>query len=91
MDETPLPAPNCGWLLVRESAFPDGIPACETQLDAWRLALQAQRSGYYAAVFETAEQAAARADILDVYETAARQPAAVAKQLGRLVKHRLKK
>ena len=91
VDETPLPAPNCGWLLVRESAFPDGIPACETQLDAWRLALQAQRSGYYAAAFETAEQAAARADILDVYETAARQPAAVAKQLGRLVKHRLKK
>ena len=29
----PPPAPNCGWVLVRESAFPDGIPAC-TSLEA---------------------------------------------------------
>ena len=33
----------------------------------------------------------ARADILNAYETAAAQPAAVARQLGRLVKHRLQK
>ena len=29
----PPPAPNCGWVLVRESAFPDGIPACTSQRD----------------------------------------------------------
>lgn len=87
--EEPLPAPNCGWMLVRESAFPQGIPDCKNQHDAWRLALIAQANGAYAASFETAAQAVARADILNVYETAAAQPAAVAKQLGRLIKHRL--
>ena len=87
--EEPLPAPNCGWMLVRESAFPQGIPDCKSQHDAWRLALIAQANGAYAASFETAAQAVARADILNAYETAAAQPAAVAKQLGRLIKHRL--
>lgn len=91
VDEAPLPAPNCGWMLVRESAFPDGIPECKTQLDAWRLALTAQENGAYAAPFETAAQAVARADILNAYETAAARPADVAKQLGRLIKHRLQK
>ena len=87
--EEPLPAPNCGWMLVRESAFPQGVPDCKNQHDAWRLALIAQANGAYAASFETASQAVARADILNAYETAAAQPAAVAKQLGRLIKHRL--
>ncbi len=91
VDETPLPAPNCGWMLVRESAFPNGIPACKTQEDAWRLVLKAQANGAYAAPFETTVQAVGRADILDAYETAAAQPAAVAKQFGRLIKHRLQK
>ena len=87
----PPPAPNCGWVLVRESAFPDGIPACTSQRDAWKLALTAQKNGAYAAAFEPLTRSAARADILNEYETAAAQPAAVAKQLGRLVKHRLQK
>ena len=87
----PPPAPNCGWVLVRESAFPDGIPACISQRDAWKLALTAQKNGAYAAAFEPLTRSAARADILNEYETAAAQPAAVAKQLGRLVKHRLQK
>ena len=87
----PPPAPNCGWVLVRESAFPDGVPTCVSQRDAWRLALTAQKNGAYAAAFEPLTQSAARADILAVYETAAAQPAAVAKQLGRLVKHKLQK
>ena len=87
----PPPAPNCGWVLVRESAFPDGIPACTSQRDAWKLALIAQKNGAYAAAFEPLTRSAARADILNEYETAAAQPAAVAKQLGRLVKHRLQK
>lgn len=91
VDETPLPAPNCGWMLVRKSAFPDGIPACQTQDDAWRLALTAQANGAYTAPFETTVQAVGRADILDAYETAAAQPVAVAKQFGRLIKHRLQK
>lgn len=87
----PPPAPNCGWVLVRESVFPDGIPACTGQRDAWKLALTAQKNGAYAAAFEPLTRSAARADILNEYETAAAQPAAVAKQLGRLVKHRLQK
>lgn len=87
----PLPAPNCGWLLVREASFLDGIPPCTTQRDAWQLALTAQAAGYYAAAFETAAQAAARADVLDVYEADAARPAAVAKHLGRLIKHKLQK
>ena len=78
----PPPAPNCGWVLVRESAFPDGIPACTSQRDAWKLALTAQKNGAYAAAFEPLTRSAARADILNEYETAAAQPAAVAKQLG---------
>ena len=59
--------------------------------DAWQLALTAQSAGYYAAAFETAAQAAARADVLDVYEADAARPAAVAKHLGRLIKHKLQK
>ena len=43
------------------------------------------------AAFETAAQAAARADVLDVYEADAARPAAVAKHLGRLIKHKLQK
>ena len=91
IDDTPLPAPNCGWVLVRESAFPQGIPDCKTQRDAWKLALAAQANGAYAACFETAAQSVARADILAEYETAAAEPAAVVKQLGRLIKHKLQK
>ncbi|WP_455502241.1 rhamnan synthesis F family protein [Gemmiger sp.] len=91
IDDTPLPAPNCGWVLVRESAFPQGIPDCKTQRDAWKLALTAQANGAYAACFETAAQSAARADILAEYESAAAEPAAVAKQFGRLIKHKLQK
>ena len=87
----PPPAPNCGWVLVRESVFPDGIPACTGQRAAWKLALTAQKNGAYAAAFAPLTRSAARADILNEYETAAAQPAAVAKQLGRLVKHRLQK
>ena len=87
----PPPAPNCGWVLVRESAFPDGIPAGTSQRDAWKLALTAQKNGAYAAAFEPLTRSAARVDILNEYETAAAQPAAVAKQLGRLVKHSLQK
>lgn len=51
----PPPAPNCGWVLVRESAFPDGIPACTSQRDAWKLALTAQKNGAYAAAFGAAD------------------------------------
>lgn len=91
IDDEPLPAPNCGWMLVRESAFPQGIPECRTQRDAWQLALTAQANGAYSASFETTVQSVARADILNVYETAAAEPGAVAKQLGRLIKHRLQK
>lgn len=91
INEDPLPAPNCGWLLVREAAFTGGIPACTNQNDAWQLALTAQAGGYYAAAFETPAHAAARADILEVYAAGAETPAAVAKQLGRLIKHKLQK
>ena len=87
----PPPAPNCGWVLVRESAFPDGIPACTSQRDAWKLALTAQKNGAYAAAFVAADPVRGAGGYLNVYETAAAQPAAVAKQLGRLVKHRLTK
>ena len=91
INSDPLPAPNCGWMLVRESAFPQGVPDCKDQHDAWKLVLTAQANGAYAACFETTVQSAARADIVSEYESAAAQPAAVAKQLGRLVKHRLQK
>ena len=53
--------------------------------------LTAQENGAYAGPFETAAQAVARADILNAYETVAARPADVAKQLGRLIKHRLQK
>ena len=52
---------------MRESAFPDGIPACTSQRDAWKLALTAQKNGAYAAAFEPLTRSAARADILNEY------------------------
>ena len=91
VNTTPPPAPNCGWLLLRETAFPDGIPACRNQQEAWQLALTAQRNGYFSASMESFRQAAAQADILDIHTAAAQQPAAVAKQFGRLIKHKLQK
>ena len=79
------------YRIILKNLFLDGIPPCTTQRDAWQLALTAQAAGYYAAAFETAAQAAARADVLDVYEADAARPAAVAKHLGRLIKHKLQK
>lgn len=49
---TRRPRPTAVGCLCRESAFPDGIPACTSQRDAWKLALTAQKNGAYAAAFE---------------------------------------
>ena len=53
--------------------------------------LKAQQNGFYSASFTTAAQSAAAADQLALYYQQAADPKAVAKQLGRLVKHKLKK
>lgn len=87
----PPPAPHAGWVLVRSDAFPQGVPIVEQEIDCWLLPLIAQQNGYYSATFESVGQAAARAAYGDVYIQASADPAAVAKQLGRLVKHKLKK
>ncbi len=90
LNEAPPPAPYAGWALVRAAAFPQGVPSNQSDQDAWLLPLLAQKNGYYSATFESASQAAARTEYLNTYVLAAAQPGAVAKQLGRLVKHKLK-
>ena len=89
----PPPAPACGWVLVRLAAVADGdtLPTVTTPADAWLLPLKAQQNGFISADFTTAAQAAARADQLALYQQQAADLKAVAKQLGRLVKHKLKK
>ena len=88
--EDPPPAPCAGWALVRRAAFPQGIPVGKAMQDIWLLPLLAQQNGYYSATFESASQAAARTEHLCMYARAASEPAAVVRQLGRLVKHKLK-
>lgn len=90
LGENPPPTPHAGWALIREKAFPQGAAVVNSKRDIWLLPLTAQQNGYYSATFESAGQAAARAGFGDVYVRAASEPIAVAKQLGRLIKHRLK-
>lgn len=89
LDENPPPAPCAGWALLREDAFPMGIPILKDPADLWQLPLMAQQNGYYSATFESTLQAAARGEQLRVYMNAAEQPGALAKQLGRLGKRAL--
>ena len=87
--EDPPPAPLAGWALVREAAFPSGIPPVSGAGECWRLPLAAQQNGFYTVVFAPPVQAGADADQLTCALRASAAPTAVAKQLGRLVKHRL--
>lgn len=92
LGQNPPPAPACGWALVRLAAVADGdtLPAITTPADAWLLPLKAQQNGFISASFTTAAGAAAAADQLALYYRQAADPGAVAKQLGRLVKHKFK-
>lgn len=90
LDNDPPPAPHSGWALVRLDAFPKGLPIVEQEIDCWLMPLIAQQNGYYSATFESVGQASARAGYGDAYVRAWAKPAAVAKQLGRLAKHKLK-
>lgn len=89
LDDNPPPAPCAGWALLRDSAFPAGIPRLDGPADLWRLPLTAQQNGYYSATFESTLQASARGEQLGIYMRAAEQPGALAKQLGRLGKRAL--
>ena len=93
LGQNPPPAPACGWALVRLAAVADGdtLPAITTPEDAWLLPLKAQQNGFFSASFTTAAQSAAAADQLALHYQQAADPKAVAKQFGRLVKHKLKK
>lgn len=91
MADDPPPAPLAGWALVRCEALAQELPLETMPHARWLLPLLAQKNGYYSATFETAAQAAARADYWQTCVRAANEPAAVAKQLGRLVKHKLKR
>lgn len=88
---TPPKAPVAGWALVREAALHGADLDLQSGDCCWRLPLRAQKNGFYSAVFETAAHAAARAEQLWVYQAASEAPSAVAKQLGRLVKHKLER
>ena len=69
----------------------DTLPAITAPEDAWLLPLKAQQNGFFSASFTTAAQSAAAADQLVLHYQQAADPKAVAKQFGRLVKHKLKK
>ena len=66
-------------------------PAITAPEDAWLLPLKAQQSGFFSASFTTVAQSAAAADQLALHYQQAADPKAVARQFGRLVKHKLKK
>ena len=93
LGQNPPPAPACGWALVRLAAVAgsDTLPAITAPEDAWLLPLKAQQNGFFSASFTTAAQSAAAADQLVLHYQQAADPKAVAKQFGRLVKHKLKK
>lgn len=91
INDDPPPASHAGWALVRTAAFAQGVPEIRQARDVWLLPLLAQKSGYATAVLEREAQRAAAADVLALYMQAAEEPATLAKQLGRLAKHRLKR
>lgn len=88
-EDFPPPPPLVGWLLVRKKAFPQGMPVVEGVQQAWLMILQAQKNGYYTADFESDRHASGKGEQLQVYIRTSRNPVRVAKQLGRLAKHRL--
>lgn len=90
LNDDPPPAPLAGWAIVRDEVVPAEASLETIENARWLLPLLAQKNGYYSATFETATQAAARADYGQVYVRRANEPAAVAKQLGRLIKHKIK-
>ena len=87
----PPPAPLAGWAIVRREALASEQPGLQAVPDFWRLPLTAQANGYYTATFQTLAQASARTVQLSAYMQAGQTPTALAKQLGRLAKHRLKR
>lgn len=82
-------APVAGWALVRSAALEDVCPDLQGKDVCWRLPLLAQKNGFYSAVFDSEAQAGARAEQLALYRQASQAPSAVARQLGRLAKHRI--
>lgn len=85
----PPPVPNDGWALVRTQALGGAVPPCNSARDAWLLPLLAQKNGYTCRTFAAEARSAACADVLAVAADTLQTPAATAKQLGRLAKHRL--
>ena len=86
---------TCRWAKTRPRLRPvagsDTLPAITAPEDAWLLPLKAQQNGFFSASFTTAAQSAAAADQLALHYQQAADPKAVAKQFGRLVKHKLRK
>ena len=80
-ENVPPPAAGAGWFLVRDCAFPQGVPQT-----SWLLPLAAQQNGYTTVTFTPEYAAAAQRDMLAVCARAANRPAVVAKQLARLVR-----
>lgn len=91
LNDDPPAALSTGWVLVRKKAFPQGVPSVQDLGSSWLLPLQAQQNGFYTGTFAPAAQATAGLEQLQAYTRAAGQPAAVAKQLGRLLKHKIKR
>lgn len=77
------PGPGCGWLVIRREAFPFGIPDQE-----WLAPLIAQQNGYTCCSFAPVQEQGALRDRLQILETAAQDPSAVARQFARLAKRR---
>lgn len=91
LNDDPPAALSAGWVLARKKAFPQSVPSVQDLGSSWLLPLQAQQNGFYTGTFAPAAQAAAGVEQLQAYTRAAGQPAAVAKQLGRLLKHKIKR
>lgn len=90
LDESqPLPLPNGGCLLVRGSAFPQGLPPLKTRKDFWLLSLLAQQNGYYSADAESEEQAISRTDVYQASLWQVQTPGGAGKLLARRLKHAL--
>lgn len=89
VEETPLPLPNVGCLLVRGAAFPQGLPPLRRAADFWLLPLMAQQNGFFSADAETEEQSLARVDVYQASMWPQQTVSGTAKAFARCVKHTL--
>lgn len=90
-DSEPLPVPFADCVLVRLDALGGVLPPLDTPEGWWLLPLLAQKNGWISKTVCTPEQAQANGAVLSTLLYENQKPRAAAKNLGRAVKHTLKR